>query len=856
MPARPTSTGWDGQVIDIPGYVIKREIGLGGMASVHLATQTSLEREVALKVMSPALAADPTFSKRFLQEARMLASLAHPNIVAVYDVGVTPSQLHYFSMQYLPGGDLAGRVRRGIEERDLVIAVAGVAKALGYAHQRGYVHRDVAPGNILYDSNNNPVLTDFGIALAAASGSRITSAGFSVGTSHYMSPEQARGGDVDSRSDIYSLGVLTYFSLTGKPPYDGADGFAVAYAHVFEAVPRLPPEKAHWQPLIDRALAKDPKDRFSDTEEFLDGLAAAVPQYAGLFREDVAPPIAPALATGVMPLPAAKPTPTTSSDIPTRVPRSAVQEAPTVAQSRVTPPSAAKQIPTAKSPSTLLRWWPVFIVLIGVGLIAFAMIARNNKPAPARAAVTEPTPAPAPSTPESSTPPPATTPQPATPATTEPAPSVASTTPESTPAATPASSTAMDAAEASDAQAVAGANDAVATADLPTVLDPVTEAVRLGRIDFSAQRLTSPAGSNALERFQFALKLDPKNKAARQGVVDIAKKYTDFAEKNRASGDLAQFDQYLKRAADVGKSLPDDEIPKAIEQARQNAAAPLVAQGKAAIAASDKAAAKTAFEKAQQLDPDNEAARDGLKFVATIGEPGFVFHDKIGDAQGPDVVVIDQRVAMAKHDVTRGEFRRFWNQSGKSEFPEGNISCRDRESVFRSSKKRTWENPDITQDDSHPVVCVSWAEAAAYAQWLSKQTGKHYRLMTQAEFDEVARKASNGACKSNLADASYNKKFDSRDGSDCDDGFAATSPVGHFGTVGGIADIDGNVRTWVAACGNGSPAEAGSRCRDFLVKGRSWLSIASKESPTFSDTYGSDVALNTLGFRVVRDLEK
>ena len=265
-------------MIDIPGYTIKREIGAGGMASVHLAMQTSLDREVALKVMSPALAADPTFSKRFLQEARMLASLAHPNIVAVYDVGVTPAQLHYFSMQYLPGGDFAARVARGIDERELTQTVAGVAHALGYAHQRGYVHRDVAPGNILYDANNNPVLTDFGIALAAASGSRITSTGFSVGTSHYMSPEQARGGDVDLRSDIYSLGVLCYYGLAGKPPYDGADGFAVAYAHVFEPIPRLPAEQTHWQHLIDCALAKDAKDRYADTEQFLDALATVVPQ--------------------------------------------------------------------------------------------------------------------------------------------------------------------------------------------------------------------------------------------------------------------------------------------------------------------------------------------------------------------------------------------------------------------------------------------------------------------------------------------------------------------------------------------------------------------------------------------------
>jgi formylglycine-generating enzyme required for sulfatase activity len=410
----------------------------------------------------------------------------------------------------------------------------------------------------------------------------------------------------------------------------------------------------------------------------------------------------------------------------------------------------------------------------------------------------------------------------------------------------------MDAVESSDAQA-AGVEQVQLT-DLPTVVDPVSEAVRLARIDFAAQRLTNPPGNNALERLQTAFKLDPKNKQVRQGIVDIGKRYIEYAEKNRAQGDLVSYDKYLKTAADVAKTLPDDtDVTKAIVQSRQSAAAPLVAQGKAAATAGDKAAAKAAYEKAQQLDPDSDGAKEGLKYVATIGEPGFAFRDKMGDGQGPEMVILDSRVSMARHDVTRGEFRRFWNAGGKSQFPEGNLSCRDRESVFRSSKKRTWENPDIAQDDSHPVVCVSWEEAASYAQWLSKQTGKRYRLMTAAEFDNAVRKAPGGACKSNLADASFNKKFDSRDGADCDDGFAGTSPVGHFG--GTIADIDGNVRTWVAACGNGTAAELGSRCRDFLVKGRSWLS-SSKEAPTFSDTYSADVSLNTVGFRVVRDVEK
>jgi formylglycine-generating enzyme required for sulfatase activity len=849
-------------VIEIPGYQIKREIGTGGMASVYLAVQTSLEREVAIKVMAPALAADPQFSKRFLQEARMLASLAHPNIVAVYDVGVTPSQLHYFSMQYLAGGDLASRVQRGIEERDLVLTLAGVARAIGYAHARGYVHRDVAPGNVMFDANNNPVLTDFGIALATVTGGQVTSSGFSVGTSHYMSPEQARGGDVDARSDIYSLGVLAYYGLARKPPYDGADGFAVAYAHVFEPIPRLAAPHAHWQPLIDRALAKDPKDRYPDIEQFLDAMATVVPQFATLFREDVAPAAAPASASA--------PPPPSAKDAATRVmQRAALPDKPPVAAAAAKPPplhssvlqkSAVPQ--AAATPArSWMRFWPVLVLLAGIGLLGFALIARNRHvplqplpitttASPASASAT-PAPAPAPAT-DSATPAPTPTPSVATAGAESAPPAV--TPPAQPPPAQPVS--AMDVIDANEAQAGGGISADLAN-QIPTVIDPLEESVRLGRVALAAQRLTSPPGDNALERFRLALRIEPKNKAAKQGIADIAKKYVDYAEKNLAGGDVNQFDQYLKRAGEVLKAIPDDaEAPKLIAAARQKAAAPYLEKGKAAAAVWDKAGAKAAYEKASQLDPDNVAAKEGLKFVATIGEPGFAFRDKFGDGgQGPEFVILDAKVAMARHDVTRAEFRRFWNAGGRAQFGDA-PSCRDRESIFRSSKKRTWENPDIAQEDSHPVVCVSWPEAVAFAQWLSKETGKRYRLPTPAEFDQVARRAGAGSCKSNLADASFNKQFSSHDGSDCDDGFAATSPVGRFGGVAGIDDIDGNVRTWTGACGGGAAAQPGSSCRDFIAKGRSWMSVAGKEQPTYSDTFGRDVALNTVGFRLVRDLEK
>lgn len=820
-------------VIEVPGYQIKREIGVGGMASVHLAVQTSLEREVALKVMAPALAADPAFSKRFLQEARMLASLAHPNIVAVYDVGVTPAQLHYFSMQYLPGGDFASRVNRGIDERDLVLTMAGVARALGYAHQRGYVHRDVAPGNVLYDASGNPVLTDFGIALATVTGGHITSSGFSVGTSHYMSPEQARGGDVDARSDIYSLGVLAYFGLARKPPYDGADGFAVAYAHVFEPIPRLPAEHAHWQGLIDRALAKEPKDRYADTEQFLDALAGVAPQYAALYREDAATPVTVPLAeratVAMKPVreePATRPIARKAETDEAATARNLrPPAAPAPAAVEAVPPNAARE---------WLRWWPAAVVVAGIALIAFALVARRGNPPPAPEPV-----AVAPSAPRAAAAMPA---------------SASTPSPVSVPATPPM--TAMDSIDAGDAQNMG--TPPQPAEEFPTVVDPLVDALRMGQVDLTQQRLTMPAGDNALDRFSFALRLDPRNKAAKQGIADIAKKYIAFAQKNLAGGDAAQFGQYLQRAADVIKNVPDDtDVGKAIASARHEAAAPYLAKGEAAAAAWDKAAATAAYEKALQLAPDNADARAGLKFAARIGEAGFGFHDKLADgSQGPEMVLLDAHLAMARHAVTRGEFRRFWTAAGRAEFAGKTPSCRDRESIFRSSKERGWQNPGIDQDDSHPVVCVAWQEAAAYAQWLAKQTGKHYRLASPAEFDRVARQASRGDCRANLADATYKRKYDSRDGSDCDDGFAATSPVGKFPPTDGVYDIDGNVREWVAACSGGAPAQAGSACRSFMVKGRGWLSQAGKESPTFSDTYSGDVALNSVGFRVVRDVDK
>ncbi|MEM1092753.1 MAG: serine/threonine-protein kinase, partial [Pseudomonadota bacterium] len=228
-----------GQSVAIPGYSVERELGRGGMAVVYSAVQESVERRVALKVMSRVLLVDTSFSERFMREAKIAANLYHPNIVAVHDVGVYDEQ-HYIAMEYLSGGDLAVRCGDNIQLVSTVRVVREIASALHYAHSKGFVHRDVKPENILFREDGSAVLTDFGIARAVNSATQMTKTGAVVGTPQYMSPEQARGKDLDGRSDLYGLGIVFYEMLMGRVPFEGSDSVAVGIQHVTEPVPRLP----------------------------------------------------------------------------------------------------------------------------------------------------------------------------------------------------------------------------------------------------------------------------------------------------------------------------------------------------------------------------------------------------------------------------------------------------------------------------------------------------------------------------------------------------------------------------------------------------------------------------------------
>ncbi|WP_110946865.1 serine/threonine-protein kinase [Pseudomonas bohemica] len=257
--------------IQIPGFDIEGEIGEGAMATVYLATQRSLERKVALKIMAAALAADSTFCERFLREGKTLARLSHPHTVTIHDIG-NVGNLYYMAMEYLPNGTLKERVAAGMSAEQGLTYIRQIASALGYAHAQGLVHRDVKPANILFRANGSAVLSDFGIAKSLDDRTQFTQAGFAVGTPSYMSPEQARGLEIDGRADLYALGVVLYEMLVGKLPYNGTDALSTALAHLTEPLPELPIHHGRYQHILTKLLAKDRDERFANAAELIAAL--------------------------------------------------------------------------------------------------------------------------------------------------------------------------------------------------------------------------------------------------------------------------------------------------------------------------------------------------------------------------------------------------------------------------------------------------------------------------------------------------------------------------------------------------------------------------------------------------------
>lgn len=260
-------------------FSIEREIGRGGMGIVFLAREVALDRMVALKLLPPDMAARPGLKERFLQEARTAAGLSHPNIVPIYAVDEVDGFV-FFAMAYVEGGTLGDRIRdRGpLSNSEAVRLLREVSWALGYAHLQGVVHRDVKPDNILLEqASGRAMVTDFGIAVQAQDEDAGAKATTEVqGTAEFMSPEQAKGGEVDSRSDLYSLACVGFYALSGKVPFTGSSPAAILGMHLSQPAPRLASVAPQAPPgvaiALDRCLRKEPDQRFSGGEALADAL--------------------------------------------------------------------------------------------------------------------------------------------------------------------------------------------------------------------------------------------------------------------------------------------------------------------------------------------------------------------------------------------------------------------------------------------------------------------------------------------------------------------------------------------------------------------------------------------------------
>lgn len=736
---------------EIPGYRVLRRIGRGGMSYVYLGVQESLDRQVAIKVMAPEALTDEISKQRFEQEARTIAKLEHPCIVGIHEVGRTEQGLLFYVLPYLAKGHLGQRDFSNDEPRAIEVLRA-LLSALEYAHARGIVHRDVKAENVLFDNADRPLLTDFGIALSKRDSTRITTTGLAVGSGGYMAPEQARGEHVDGRADLYSVGVLAFELMAGQLPFQNPDALGLALMHAQDPVPRLPADKRHWQPFIDRAMAKSADHRFRNAQQM----------FAALNEVEDAREKANRLAFDW---------------------RASLQ--PLVA-----------------------HWKPLVTVTASV-VIVVALLAswqqRRSQQAPDFFVAQDAAPTAAATVAEAVVPD---------------VPPVIELSSDTTTATPPVAGATADTVYAG----------VVAEARLtPLDYDPAEPGARelsAARRQLGQAKLSLPAGDNAMESLLAAHALAPQTEAL-PPLTDHWLAAVRSALVNAITGGRDDVARALdQRAKQLATTLQRSDST-AWRQLREGLIAPLNTRLEAAHQRSDAAAldATKALASALEIPP---ASLEPLWSKALVrAKPG----DAIEDVR-VDLVLVRVAApgrpgfAAMRQEVTRSEYAAFANATQRPP-----ARCRNRTAPI-SLKRRLWNAPGFEQAGSHPVVCVSSSDAAAYAEWLGQRDGRRYRLPTGSEWRALADYRGTGdVCRNGHIDCGSVGTTAAKEG--------PASPLG-------LRGLQGNVREWLADCAAG--------CRRRLAAGLGWRDTPARAQPLGSNDFDADVGFDDIGFRLVQDI--
>ncbi|GGY70410.1 hypothetical protein GCM10011613_13570 [Cellvibrio zantedeschiae] len=759
------------------------------MSTVYLAIQISVGRIVALKVMNPSLTSDPAFSERFQREATIVGQLSHPNIVAIYDIG-RAEDLNYIAMDYLPNGSVHDKMINGMTGEEALRVTKEIANALDHAHEKGYIHRDIKPENILFRADNSAVLSDFGVAKGIVGVSRMTHVGTVVGTPHYMSPEQTRGQTVDSRSDLYSLGVLFFEMLTGFLPYQGEDTVTIALKHISAPIPKLPLQYQAYQKMLEKFLAKDPDQRFQSGQE----VSTAIDQLEAAARTPYIPNAAPedlSVMALIRALFAA-----TSQAIKWRWNRLTnlrwnkdegfhtrksfndsvfgSEIAPTIFATRI-------QQQTHINPSLIIhnRSLRKLLLITGAVIISWCVLSVILQSIFAQQIAQGP--------------------QLLNKATRATASLFISPKPVT------AKLTQNNARSSVSSKTQSSATSSVAV---------VTEQSSVA----SSQQVSSQASSIALPTYALTIKTTPED--ARIRLMNIPEKYKE--------GIALTSGRYNIELSKTGYKTRTEWIEIKNE--------PL----------------SVSFTLEAELDLSNPAKATipnivygGKNAPALVRVPAgsFTMGNDNNMHSAPAHKVAIKAFAISKYEVTFAEYD-FFAQSTNKPLPGDN----------------GWGRED------RPVIHVSWNDAVAYTQWLSKTTGKKFRLPTEAEWEYAARAGSTTTYWWGDNELDAKGKANCRRG--CSSNYSGlfgskTAPVGNYTpNAFGLYDVSGNVSEWVQDCYQDNYKNASStgaatdekQCTGRVVRGGSTKDNVQHLSTSARDNIPSGYLNETLGFRIVMEL--